>query len=535
MNQARERADLRSTTRNQAGRDQRIRPKHLRWNVGPAGLAFRALAAGIGFFGLGALAFAPVSGAAPIASSGPAPSLPDFTGSIFKATPVSGATRAPQNPFMATDPKSNIHNDTWMTGTYHWPGPVGKNLVASSGGAPNGICSTIAFDRRGRIVTVCVSTIAPPQARIVDPDTLEVLATYELPDAPKVGTAPDYQNFSAGGYFYLDDRDRLVIPTRTNHIFVLGQTADGSAFELVKDHDLTSRVDPASQRMNSALPDFEGDLWFVVKQTGGVGTVNRKTGKIRLLQLNEEIQNSFTIDRNAVYVVTNKRLYRLGKSSNGKPFVVWKARYKNDGVVKPGQADAGSGTTPDILKGGYVAMVDNADPENVVVYRTARKLKGKKRKVCEVPVFSKGASATENSLITTGRSMIVENNYGYSALFPPEGAAVVTEPGFARVDIRKDGKGCRKIWTNTTVRAPSVVPKLSTRTGLIYAYTRPPDASGSQSYYWTAINFKNGKTAWNKYAGSGFFFNNNYAGLGLGPDGTAYLGVVGGIASLKDG
>lgn len=478
---------------------------------------------------------AQAAGADPIPSTPPAPTLPDFSGKTFKATPIKGATKAPQNPFLAKNQKSNIHNDTWMTGTYTWPGPVGRNLVADSGRAQNGICSTIAFDRRGRIVTVCVSTISPPQARIVDPDTLEVLDTYDLPDAPPVGDTPAYQNFSAGGYFYLDNRDRLVIPTRDNHITILGQTPDGSAFQLVKRYDLTSVVDPEKERMNSALPDFQGRLWFVVKQTGKVGNLDPKTGKIRVLRLNEEIQNSFTVDRNAVYVVTSKRLYKLGKRRNGKPKVLWKTKYRNDGRVKPGQVDAGTGTTPDVMTGGYVAIVDNANPENVVVYRTANRLRGKKRKVCEVPVFRRNASATENSLITTGRSIIVENNYGYTDIFAPDAASVVTEPGFARVDIRRNGRGCRKVWTNRTARAPSVVPKMSAKTGLIYTYTRPPDPGGSQGYYWTAIDFRTGETAWNKYAGSGFFFNNNYAGLGLGPGGTAYLGVIGGIVSLRDG
>jgi len=108
-------------------------------------------------------------------------------------------------------------------------------------------------------------------------------------------------------------------------------------------------------------------------------------------------------------------------------------------------------------------------------------------------------------------------------------------PGFARVDVKPDGSGCRKVWTNHDAGAPTVVPKLSTRTGLIYAYTRPPDPSGSQGYYWTAIDARNGKTVWSKYAGSGLVYNNNYAGLALGPDGTAYLGVIGGIISLRDG
>ena len=51
----------------------------------------------------------------------------------------------------------------------------------------------------------------------------------------------------------------------------------------------------------------------------------------------------------------------------------------------------------------------------------------------------------------------------------------------------------------------------------------------------TALDWRNGDTLWMQYAGSGLSFNNNYAGLALGPDGTAYLGVIGGIIALRDG
>ena len=151
-----------------------------------------------------------------------------------------------------------------------------------------------------------------------------------------------------------------------------------------------------------------------------------------------------------------------------------------------------------------------------------------------MPVFSAGAGATENSLITAGRSLVVENNYGYGDPFDAELGAP-TEPGFARVDMKQNGRGCKLVWTNTEARAPTVVPKLSTETGLIYAYTRPPDPTGAEGYYWTAIDFRTGETAWSQYAGSGLLYNNNYAGLALGPDGTAYLGVIGGIIALRDG
>ncbi len=201
--------------------------------------------------------------------------------------------------------------------------------------------------------------------------------------------------------------------------------------------------------------------------------------------------------------------------------------------MKPSQVNAGSGTTPTIMDNGYVAITDNADPMNVVIYRTARKLRGEKRKVCEQPVFGMGGSATENSLLTAGRSLIVENNYGYQDPFGPN-AGAVTEPGFARVDLKKNGESCKLKWTNGDARGPSVVPKLSTKTGLIYTYTRPPDPA-AQGYYWTAIDWRKGKTVWSQYAGSGLNYNNNYAGIAIGSNGTAYLGVIGGIVALRDG
>jgi hypothetical protein len=234
-----------------------------------------------------------------------------------------------------------------------------------------------------------------------------------------------------------------------------------------------------------------------------------------------------------VYIVSDRRMYRFS-ARRGRPHVDWKRRYDNSEIVKPGQADAGSGTTPTIMKGGYVAITDNADPMQVVVYRTARRLHGRRRVVCEKPVFSRGASATENSLITAGRSLLVENNYGYQDPFGPHSGAVTT-PGFARVDVRRRGRGCGVVWTNDDVRASTVVPKLSTATGLIYAYTREPASLGQQPYFWAAIDARTGRTAWKVYAGSGLGFNNNYAGLALGRDGTAYLGVTGGMVALRDG
>ena len=82
---------------------------------------------------------------------------------------------------------------------------------------------------------------------------------------------------------------------------------------------------------------------------------------------------------------------------------------------------------------------------------------------------------------------------------------------------------------------PTVVSKLSTKTGLIYTYITDRDSNGTQAWYWAAIDAKTGKEAWRKLAGTGLAFNNNYAGLSIGPDGTAYLGTFGGLQALRDG
>ncbi len=479
-----------------------------------------------------------VAGALPIESDlDPAPTLPTSTGGAWTARPVTSSTVPPRNPFLAEGAWSSIHNDTWMTDAYPGPGPLGQDPSAISMASVGGLslCASLGFDRFGRIVTVCPSSIAPPTAKIIDPETLETIASMSLPDNAPVGDTPVFQDYTGGGYFFLDQEKRLWVPTRTNRILVLEPLPGSAGFAVRRTVDLSGVLDPSKERITSILPDFQGRVWFVSKQSGIVGTWNRRTGVIRSIRLGEWIQNSFAVDRSGVYVVSDRKLYRLGADGRGKPRIAWKSTYRNSGLTKPGQADDGSGTTPTILEGGFVAITDNADPMNVVVYRTAKRLgRGQRRKVCEVPVFPQGASATENSLIGTGRSLVVENNYGYSDPFLPGGPSL-SQPGLARVDIAANGRSCRKVWTNDEVRAPTLVPKMSNSTGLIYLYERPDDPSGNEGYYWTAVSFHTGETVWRHYAGSGILFNNNYAGVMLGPDGTAYLGVIGGLVALKDG
>jgi hypothetical protein len=79
-----------------------------------------------------------------------------------------------------------------------------------------------------------------------------------------------------------------------------------------------------------------------------------------------------------------------------------------------------------------------------------------------------------------------------------------------------------------------VVPKLSLRNGLVYTYTKEPDPTFEDPWYLTALDFRTGETVYKRLAGRGLGFNNNYAPISIGPDGTAYVGALGGLVALRD-
>ena len=463
--------------------------------------------------------------AQPIPESPEGDPPPAFIGAPATPRPIA-ATLPPRHPFMAPNGRSNIHSDAYMSDVYAGPGPLGRDMSRLSTFMA-AECATVTFDRRDRIVSICVG-LEGPRLVMLDPRTLELLAELPLPPRSP-GTSNPFTDFSGGGYFYLDERDRAVIPTTNRHIWVVGQTDGplGPGFALERDYDLSGVTAPGD-KLFSALPDWSGRLWFVSQQ-GVVGTVEPESGSIRTHDLGEQVTNSFAVDDGGgVYIVSDAALYRFDAAADGAPAVTWREEYPNTGVQKPGQVSPGSGTTPTVIGSDYVAITDNADPMAVTIYRRAKTVK-RARLVCRQPVFAQGASATDNSLIGIGRSIVVENNHGYSGLTSTSGGGT-TAPGIERVDFTDNGR-CRTVW-HSDERAPSVVPKLSLATGLVYTYTKP--AHPSDPWYLTAIDFATGRTVYSRLAGTGLGFNNNYAPVSLGPDAAAYVGVLGGLARLAD-
>jgi hypothetical protein len=506
-------------------------------------------------------AAAQVGPATPLVATGPQPSVAPFTGDAVTPRAVPGVLPAWTSPFMARNPRNSVHNDPWQTDTYTaFGGPRGRDLETLSARIGR-TCITLTFDRRGRLIGSCTNLPDGPGLYLLDPRTLATLAFHQLPYVPPpAGTNPAL-NTTGGAYFFLDHRDRVVVAASDRRIRVYGVDDGGSAarFRQVATYDPRPCLQP-DERMPSALPDAAGRLWFVGRTEGSVGVIDRRTGRCRAIVLREEIENSFAVADDGVYIVSDEAMYKFRAAPGSlRPRRVWRFRYRNSGLTKPGQINAGSGTTPTLLRApgqrrgdtapAFVAITDNADPMNVVVLRAGDRVR--RRLVCQVPVFAKGASATENSLIGIGQSLVVENNFGYDLqrfndviagdVAIGGNRALVSAPGMTRVDIRRDGSGCRVGWRNTEVRPASVVAKGDAVNGLVYLYENlaDPVVPDADPWAWTAVDVRTGAVRWRRLAGWGGEYNNHYAGIALGraPGGrpTLYLGGVGGVMALRDG
>ncbi|MFF3085213.1 hypothetical protein ACFVRB_09205 [Streptomyces nojiriensis] len=474
--------------------------------------------------------------------------LAPFTGHAVAPRPVA-VPPVPQHPFMAANGSSNVHGDAYQSDTHEGPGPTGRDPAVRSR-LQGGLCGSVTFDSRGRIVTVCMTPGLSPRLMLLDPHDLAALSSLTLPGT--AGSSPT--EVSGGGYFYLDQLDRAVVPTKDGTIQVVAVRHDTLVTQAR--YDLKPVI--GTSGIVSVLPDWSGRMWFVTG-SGVVGVLDPATGAVSTHVLRgETIANSIAVDESGgVFVVSDHALYRFDSEApaGGRPVVTWRAAYDRGSRQKPGQLSQGSGTTPTLIGpasgpgGGYVAITDNADPRMKVL--VMERGKAGPEKVCEQPVFAPGRGADENSLVAVGGDLVVENNYGYvvedHALLKGMlgGRQVDTEPGLARVHVDYATRTCSLTWSDSVERVPSVVSKVSLATGLLYTVTHPGadelrsarragTAAMPDAWYLTALDVRTGERVWSRLLGSGPLFNNHYAPVTLGRDGSAYVGVVGGLVRITD-
>ena len=469
--------------------------------------------------------------------------LPAFVGEVAEPNPLPPIF-IPPNPYLEEQGRNGLHGDNYNSDVFNYPGPLGNNSQVSSRqiGAI-GTCPTVVFDPNGNVVTVCIG-LAQVRLFLMEPHSLEVLAEHSLPlrAAFAEGRFDElFTDSSGGGYFHVDNYGRALIGPANQQIETwqaVEVKKNRWEWQLVSAHDLTDVLEEGVH-LQDAITDYYGRTWFTTSP-GVVGYVNEITGQTETIALGEDLQNSLVVDVGAegtettagYYMVTVEALYKLMTHADGTIYVKWRQPYLNDGG-DVGLLSSGSGTTPTAFGNNddMIAIADNAAERiNLNVY-----MRDSGDLVCSHPMFEFGASATENSPIGYGNSVVLENNAGYGG---PFGDPLLVEPGLTKITVKDDYSGCEENWYNTAVRAQTT-PRLSTETGLVYSYSvkeGTPIAGiiPTFGWYFTSIDWETGDVVNEVWVGSGPFWNNVLDPVTLGPDGTAYVGTLSGLMSIRD-
>jgi hypothetical protein len=452
----------------------------------------------------------------------------------------------PQHPFLAPNGRSNMHNDAYMTDTYEIDGPSGVNPEVDMISYADDVntCVTLAFDSQDRIFTTSAAMLEY-KILLLDPQSLQVLASYPLPARDFLDPLFPYGDTSGAAYFVMDNQDRVLLTDTENAIQIIEYA--GGELKQVERYDLSDEIvvmtPPAKDHVQMTIPDWQGEyLWFTTRY-GVVGTVNLDSRAVRSIELEgEEIQNSFAVAEDGVYIITDHAMYRFNSNTTGRPVVDWRTEYDRGTRIKPSNFNQGSGTTPQLF-GELVAVSDNAEPRMNILF--LKRSDGSE--VGRLAVFEQGLSTTENGLPGLVRkgpngleySVIVDNNYGIERDKIMETGRCWTDHagGLVRIDLIPDGTGgytLEQVWRSPE-KSSQVLPKLSLSNGFLYVYTYEQLPSEEYTWYFTAVDFGTGETAFSIPTGEGLDYTNFGPPLILGPDGAAYLGTMGGLLRVRDG
>ena len=391
---------------------------------------------------------------------------------------------AQQNPYLGINSLATMHGDAQSSDATPFAGPgdpgVGgtwKVTFTNHWAA----CPTILAGQDGYIQALMTqflgsdAKVRKPKLAIIEPASGAQLGAMEIPTGALLG----------GVYAYLDAGSNLVMVDGTNALTWISHSQDGMKVWVSRRIDLTDamKLEP-KDHVVGIVPDWHGRIW-VASERGVVGLIDPKRNVVRLTKLQqysptERIDNSISACPQGVSIITSYAIYMLGAdASTSKPRIIWSHSYDRGTKQKPGQLSHGSGATATFFGpngSDYVMLSDNADrQEKLIVYRSADG-----SAVGEGPLFTPGASGTENSMIGVQNSIVGACTFGYPyAQYPDTKPAYRAQvaPGMERWDVNDDASGITLKWRNNGIYS-AAVPRLSTADNLIYTCERPRGPAG---------------------------------------------------------
>lgn len=391
---------------------------------------------------------------------------------------------AQQNPYLGINSLATMHGDAQSSDATPFAGPgdpgVGgtwKVTFTNHWAA----CPTILAGQDGYIQALMTqflgsdAKVRKPKLAIIEPASGAQLGAMEIPTGALLG----------GVYAYLDADSNLVMVDGTNALTWISHSQDGMKVWVSRRIDLTDamKLEP-KDHVVGIVPDWHGRIW-VASERGVVGLIDPKRNVVRLTKLQqysptERIDNSISACPQGVSIITSHGIYMLGAdASTSKPRIIWSHSYDRGTKQKPGQLSHGSGATATFFGpngSDYVMLSDNADrQEKLIVYRSADG-----SAVGEGPLFTPGASGTENSMIGVQNSIVGACTFGYPyAQYPDTKPAYRAQvaPGMERWDVNDDASGITLKWRNNGIYS-AAVPRLSTADTLIYTCERPRGPAG---------------------------------------------------------
>lgn len=391
---------------------------------------------------------------------------------------------AQQNPYLGINSLATMHGDAQSSDATPFAGPgdpgVGgtwKVTFTNHWAA----CPTILAGQDGYIQALMTqflgsdAKVRKPKLAIIEPASGAQLGAMEIPTGALLG----------GVYAYLDADSNLVMVDGTNALTWISHSQDGMKVWVSRRIDLTDamKLEP-KDHVVGIVPDWHGRIW-VASERGVVGLIDPKRNVVRLTKLQqysptERIDNSISACPQGVSIITSYGIYMLGAdASTSKPRIIWTHSYDRGTKQKPGQLSHGSGATATFFGpngSDYVMLSDNADQqEKLIVYRSADG-----SAVGQGPLFTPGASGTENSMIGVQNSIVGACTFGYPyAQYPDTKPAYRAQvaPGMERWDVNDDASGITLKWRNNGIYS-AAVPRLSTADNLIYTCERPRGPAG---------------------------------------------------------